>query len=71
MRLQILAAFAVIALATAGCASSGGTEAESSPRVDGGITDVLRFSAPKLGGGSIEGEDYSGRDVALWFWAPW
>jgi hypothetical protein len=33
--------------------------------------EVLRFSAPKLGGGTLEGADYSGRDVAIWFWAPW
>jgi hypothetical protein len=33
--------------------------------------DVLRFSAQRLGGGTIEGEDYSGSDVAFWFWAPW
>lgn len=32
---------------------------------------VLRFSAPRLGGGTVEGEDYSGSDVAFWFWAPW
>lgn len=46
-----------------------GGGAGSSP--DGDVADVLRFSAPRLGGGSIEGEDYSGRDVAFWFWAPW
>jgi hypothetical protein len=33
--------------------------------------EVLRFSAPKLGGGTVEGADHSGRDVAIWFWAPW
>jgi hypothetical protein len=71
MRLRILAAIAVLTLATAGCASSGGTEAGPSPTPEDGTTDVLRFSAPKLGGGSVEGEDYSGRDVAFWFWAPW
>jgi hypothetical protein len=33
--------------------------------------EVLRFSAPELGGGTVDGQDYSGRDVAIWFWAPW
>ena len=33
--------------------------------------EVLRFSAPRLGGGTVEGEDFAGRDVAFWFWAPW
>lgn len=36
-----------------------------------GVAEVLRFSAPRLGGGTIDGEDYSGRDTAFWFWAPW
>ena len=35
------------------------------------VPEVLRFSAPRLGGGTVEGEDFSGEDVALWFWAPW
>ena len=34
-------------------------------------TGVLAFSAPRLGGGTIEGADFAGRDVAFWFWAPW
>jgi hypothetical protein len=37
----------------------------------GPVPEVLRFSAPRLGGGTVEGEDFSGQDVALWFWAPW
>jgi hypothetical protein len=37
----------------------------------GAVPEVLRFSAPRLGGGTVEGEDFSGQDVALWFWAPW
>ena len=31
----------------------------------------MRFEAPKLGGGRVRGAEYSGRDVAIWFWAPW
>lgn len=37
----------------------------------GKVPEVLRFSAPRLGGGTVEGKDFSGEDVALWFWAPW
>ncbi len=33
--------------------------------------EILRFSAPRLGGGTVEREDFAGRDVAFWFWAPW
>jgi hypothetical protein len=32
---------------------------------------ILRFEAPNLAGGVIRGADYAGKDVALWFWAPW
>ncbi len=44
----------------------GGGESGGGP-----VPEVLRFSAPRLGGGTVEGEDFSGQDVALWFWAPW
>jgi hypothetical protein len=40
-------------------------------RGDDAVAEVLRFSAPRLGGGTIEGEDLAGQDVAFWFWAPW
>lgn len=56
---------------------SAGTAGESPSQDATGATrggptaEVLRFSAPRLDGGTIEGEDYSGSDVALWFWAPW
>ena len=46
----------------------------TTPTVDRSIpaaSAVLRFTAPRLGGGTIEGEDFAGRDVAFWFWAPW
>lgn len=31
----------------------------------------LRFTAPAVEGGTIEGADYAGRDLVIWFWAPW
>jgi hypothetical protein len=46
--------------------------ASSSPESNArSVPEVLRFSAPRLGGGRVVGADYAGRDVALWFWAPW
>jgi hypothetical protein len=38
-----------------------------------GVTaGFLDFEAPRLGGGSqVTGAELQGRDVALWFWAPW
>jgi hypothetical protein len=35
------------------------------------VARELRFTAPRLGGGQIRGAEYAGRDVAIWFWAPW
>lgn len=35
------------------------------------VPDVLRFRAPGIDGSEVVGADYAGRDVALWFWAPW
>lgn len=35
-------------------------------------TNLLDFQAPRLGGGSqVTGAELQGKDVALWFWAPW
>ena len=50
-----------------GCGGGGGGDRNGG----GTVPEVLRFSAPRLGGGTVEGEDFSGQDVALWFWAPW
>lgn len=33
--------------------------------------DLLSFSAPAIGGGSIAAADFRGRPTLLWFWAPW
>jgi hypothetical protein len=41
------------------------------PRSTPATAEVLMFTAPRLGGGTIEGADFAGRDVAFWFWAPW
>lgn len=35
------------------------------------VPDVLDFTAPRLGGGTIEGAQYAGSPLAIWFWAPW
>lgn len=32
---------------------------------------LLAFSAPTVDGGTLDGAAYAGRDVAIWFWAPW
>lgn len=48
--------------------SPGPTE---EPAEDPPVPEELRFSAPALGGGTIEGARYAGEDLVIWFWAPW
>ena len=79
----VRALFGLLCVAAfAGACSSGsieppaadGPDATTPPAADRSTpaaTGVLAFSAPQLGGGTIEGADFSGRDVAFWFWAPW
>jgi hypothetical protein len=60
----------------AGCAGAASTQREATPMSTGAgsaesPTEILDFSAPRLGGGTIEGSDYAGHDLAIWFWAPW
>jgi hypothetical protein len=31
----------------------------------------LRFTEPRLGGGTVRGADFAGHDLVMWFWAPW
>ena len=42
--------------------------------VPGSTTDttpeILRFSAPLVGGGTFDGASVAGTPVAFWFWAP-
>ena len=45
------------------------TPLPAAPTVE--VARELRFTAPLLGGGRFRGQAYAGRDVALWFWAPW
>jgi hypothetical protein len=58
----------------------GGNKTESFPRpasedsrpAAADNADLFEFAAPRLGGGSqVTGAELQGKDVALWFWAPW
>jgi hypothetical protein len=45
------------------------TKTTVSPGVE--VPELLDFEAQLLGGGTFRGADLAGKDVAIWFWAPW
>jgi hypothetical protein len=49
----------------AGGRATTATPAETLP------AGALDFSLPNVNGGQVEGATLEGRDLALWFWAPW
>jgi hypothetical protein len=55
-----------------GPALGGGENAGGGGRsVSQAVPQILDFSAPLVGGGTLEGSDLAGAPVAFWFWAPW
>jgi hypothetical protein len=85
-RLALTVVLALAAAASCAPADDGTPSASSAPSEDPSsasrsvepespepvaVADVLRFTAPRLGGGTVVGEDLAGDDVAFWFWAPW
>ncbi len=74
VRTGIAACALLLSLVTAACGSAppqvpppARNQSPSEPQA----AQVLNFEAPNLAGGVLRGADYVGRDVALWFWAPW
>lgn len=49
---------------------SSPTAATAQAPARGAVPDSLAFSAPQVGGGTINMADYAGKPVLLWFWAP-
>jgi hypothetical protein len=44
--------------------------AVTTPGVSAEVPDSLAFSAPRVGGGTVDFAAYVGKPVLLWFWAP-
>ena len=66
----VATAVVLLAMACAPGAPSAGPAAATGDSKPGPIA-ALDFSAKTVAGGQIEGGDLAGRDVVLWFWAPW
>lgn len=59
---------------TAASPTSGSTIAGSPTTLSGGPSadapEALRFSAPTVGGGTLDLASFAGSTVLFWFWAP-
>lgn len=53
---------------------STGPEVASGPSVDSGgqsTPEILDFQSQTVSGDAFQGGDFAGKDLMLWFWAPW
>ena len=54
----------------AAAAPAATAAAASAPAATAPSSDTLAFTAPLVGGGTIDLAQYAGTPVLLWFWAP-
>lgn len=69
-----LCALLIAAVLVAGCGSDGRTAggAESTAGSPAPSSGDLPFgTVPAVDGGTLDGAELAGQDLALWFWAPW
>jgi len=69
-RVAVLLALTVLAACGGGGDGSSAPAAATAQEASAAGPDVLRFSAPIVGGGELDGSTLAGRPVAFWFWAP-
>ena len=63
---RFVAAFPLVAVVV--LCSSGD---DSSPATTAAAASPLAFTAPTVGGDELDLASYDGRNLALWFWAPY
>jgi len=74
----------VLLLTAAACGRGGERARTEGPRATAATTALstvapapsavpaaLKWEAKAVSGGQVTGANYTGRAVALWFWAPW
>jgi hypothetical protein len=73
----------LVALTLAACATrpaAGPTPSASAPSTGTSrpasapaspVPEIWRFTAARVGGGTIDGADLAGDKAAVWLWAPW
>ncbi len=74
--LPVILAMAVLAAACSSTPEAATVPSRSTAPATGAspgsaVPATLDFTAPRLGGGTLNGADYAGHDTAIWFWAPW
>ena len=67
----LLLTLCLVAVACGGGGAPASAPTASSEAAAGDLPQNLAFTADLVGGGQLEGGDLAGRDVVLWFWAPW
>jgi hypothetical protein len=72
---RVVGVAAVLAVAAVACGSPAATSnpapsATVQPSGAAAVPDLLKFTAPLLGGGTFDGTAFAGKPVAFWFWAP-
>jgi hypothetical protein len=62
--------FALALIAATAAVGCGSSTPQAADRTDG-VAEAVRFEAPILRGGTLDGASLAGRPVLLWFWAPY
>jgi len=82
VRRLLLCAIGVVTLAVVTLAACGNPDVQPAdplaersapaarPAAESAAPQSLAFTAPQVGGGTIDMTKYAGQPVLLWFWAP-
>ena len=78
MRRLLVSVIGVVLLSACGAAATGSESTTAPSGAASGtavatavsVPNALAFSAPHVGGGTVDLADYAGKPLLLWFWAP-